>query len=230
MISSFVPGFRPSIHGLHFPNSFPENAPVIKVDLPLLGKVGFGDASGGLCGGMVFAVRDFFEAGLAPPGGGQPPAPESPLFEFLGRRLIDSFNLPEGVARYFHWMNLPDENRGPIHGLASKTVGEEWPAIQTEIDQGRLAPLGVLTVHSVNPVQLGECHQILAYRYDLDESSGDLTIHVYDPNQPDRDDMVLGLNIAPSGQPTRISYNGGIPVRGFFLTSYQFANPAGALS
>jgi len=51
----------PSANGFHFINSWPSE-PDIVVNVPALGRVAVGDASNGLCGGMVFAVRDFFEA------------------------------------------------------------------------------------------------------------------------------------------------------------------------
>src|SRR5947209_19863699 len=39
-----------------------------------------------------------------------PPSPRSRLFKYLVDRLIDSFDLPWGVARYFEWMQLPDDD------------------------------------------------------------------------------------------------------------------------
>jgi len=59
--SNQVAGFMPSANGFHFINSWPSE-PDIVVNVPALGRVAVGDASNGLCGGMVFAVRDFFEA------------------------------------------------------------------------------------------------------------------------------------------------------------------------
>jgi hypothetical protein len=226
MASSFVPDFKPSSHGLHFENAFPK-APVVAVSLPGLGERGFGDASGGLCGGMVFAVRDLFEAGLVPPADRDPPPPGSPLFQYLCRRLLDSFNLPQGVLRYYEWMSHRDADDFFGHGPAARTVSEGWPAVRQELDAGRLAPLGLVTVHSFDPKDLGECHQVLAYGYDLDEAGGGLTVAVYDPNCPDRDDLTLALD---ANQPGPITYSAGLAVRGFFLTSYSPADPAGALA
>ena len=68
-----------------------------------------GDASNGLCGGMVFAARDYFEAGRTPPPDTTPPS-EGPLFDFLVDRSFDSFCLPWGPGRYLALMSplLPD--------------------------------------------------------------------------------------------------------------------------
>src|SRR4051812_38791729 len=60
-----VPNFMPSINGLPFSNSWPPQ-PDIVVDVPPFGQVAIGDASNGLCGGMVFTVRDVFESGQPP--------------------------------------------------------------------------------------------------------------------------------------------------------------------
>lgn len=58
-------------------------------------SVPIGDASNGLCGGMAFAVRDYFEAGKPPPDDAEPPS-EGGLFDHIVDRLFDSFDLPLG--------------------------------------------------------------------------------------------------------------------------------------
>jgi len=56
MVSSgVVPNFRPSVNGFRFTNAFPPE-PTIEIDLGPAGRVGLGDASQGVRGGMVFAV------------------------------------------------------------------------------------------------------------------------------------------------------------------------------
>ena len=95
MPSNSVPGFRPSTSGLHFDNSFPSE-PDLTITLPGGQVIGIGDASNGLCGGMVYTVMDFFAAKLAPPPGTDLPAGGSPLFIYIVRRLFDSFGLPFG--------------------------------------------------------------------------------------------------------------------------------------
>jgi hypothetical protein len=85
-----VPGFKPSTSGFHFSNSFP-NVPLLTINV-LGQQIPIGAASNGMCGGMVFAARDFFEAGI--PMWPDTTAPSSgPLFDYLVKRLFDSFDL-----------------------------------------------------------------------------------------------------------------------------------------
>ena len=144
-----VPGFRPSRNGLHFKNEFP-HAPIVRITLPGGIKVPIGDAARGLCGGMVFAVRDLYEAGLAPPNRVVPPS-AGPMLRYLADRLVDSLSLPLGPAVYLRLMDptLSDEDR------AWRMIRVEWPAIRDELDRGRLCPLGVVTTKSPNPLALG---------------------------------------------------------------------------
>ncbi|HEY9287537.1 MAG TPA: NBR1-Ig-like domain-containing protein [Candidatus Dormibacteraeota bacterium] len=230
--SNAVAGFKASVNGLHFINSWPSE-PDIVVNVPGLGNVGIGDASNGLCGGMVFTVRDVFQAGLPPiPDTTNPPA-QSPLFNYLVSRLFASFNLPFGVLKYFDWMNTPDHDTGVWivirRGVAWLTIMGEWPAIKADIDSNMLSPLGLVTVYSANPGDVGKNHQVLAYGYDLDDSN-QLTLRVYDPNtKPEFADQVrLVLNLSDPTHTTPIDSNVAINegVRGFFRVPYLFADPS----
>lgn len=227
-----VPGFEPSVNGLHFTNSWPHE-PDLVVDLGPVGKVPVGDASNGLCGGMVYTVIDVFQSGLAPIPDTANPAAGSPLFEYLVARLLASFDVPTGVLRYFEWMNTPDHDTGfwffTRHGIAWHTITEEWPKIKADIDGGQLSPLGLITVHSTDPKMLGHNHQVLAYGYDLDDANR-LTLHLYDPNTaPSASDTVtLSLDLSHPTRTTPITDNINIslPIRGFFRTDYTFTDPA----
>lgn len=94
-------GFLPSSSGFKFGNHFPNVPMKIKV----LGRqITIGNASYGLCGGMIYAVMDFFEANMPIPT--NPTAPSSgPLFEYIVKRQIESFHLPFGLMRYMVFMN-----------------------------------------------------------------------------------------------------------------------------
>ncbi|MDQ6613947.1 MAG: hypothetical protein M3083_04175 [Actinomycetota bacterium] len=225
-----ISSFLPSINGLRFTNSWPSE-PDIVVNVPAIGDVAIGNASNGLCGGMVFTVLDVFIAGL-PPLPDPQPAQGSPLFRYIVKRLFDSWNLPTGVLTYYQWMTLPDADTGvwlaTLRGVGSRTIEDEWPTIRSDLDAGRPAPLGLVTVASPNPAQLGENHQVLAYGYDL---NGDqLTIKVYDPNTDlgSADDVHISLSLANPGGKAAIAHNVGIAgqIRGFFRVPYTRADPS----
>lgn len=208
--------FRPSRHGFAFPNTWPA-APAVTFRTPA-GRVGVGNAALGLCGGMVFAALDYWQAGRPPPPG--QPAPGSPLFRFIVRRLVDSWRIPAGVARYYAGMVSGDD------ALAARTLRRQWPAARALLDAGRPAALGVITVASPSPLLLGRCHQVLAYAY---TAAGDeVSIAVYDPNSGPDDGVVIQFATAPrAGRGPAFRHNIDIawPVRGFFVTRYAPAQP-----
>jgi hypothetical protein len=208
-----VPGFLPSTSGLHFDNRFP-NVPLEEIDLGVA-KIPLGNAANGLCGGMVFAVRDYFQAGRLPPPapGNNPPELNDPLFDYLVDRLYDSFDLPTGLLRYLALMNpaLPDDESWKSrlflapHGRSWVMIKSEWPKIQADLDSGQLAPVGLIRVITSDVLKLGLNHHVLAYGYDL--NSDILSINIYDPNYHDKDDVTLSLSLADPMHATRIAYS-----------------------
>jgi hypothetical protein len=226
--SNRIPDFRPSSSGFHFANAF-RHEPVLVFGLGGI-KLPIGDASRGLCGGMVFAVRDLFEARMPPPPDTDAPRRGSPLFGYLVRRLFASFALPMGPLRYMLWMVLPSGSLLGLPGLAMRTA-RAWPRIKRELDEGRLAPLGLVRARSLSPFKLARNHQVLAYGYDLDEATGRLSILVYDPNHPDHDQLALMLRLGRRRLDGHIQYvQDERAVRGFFLTLYRAADPRPSLA
>jgi hypothetical protein len=233
-----TPGFKASVNGFRFLNQFPHE-PDLKIPLPGGGSLPIGDASNGVCGGMVYSARDVFQTpGLKPVTATDPPGPDAPLFHYIVGRLIDSFDLPEiGVLRYYDWMLAPDGDRGWLpflkqRGVTWRTIVEEWPAIRAELDAGHLACIGLIAVASANPADLGKNHQVMAYGYDVDDD-WNLTLHLYDPNTPNyaADDVKLSLSLRDPTKPAKIAHNVGIelPIRGFFMTKYTYHDPTGHL-
>ena len=202
-----------------------------RIGIPGVISLPIGDASNGLCGGMAFAVRDYFEASRPPPSDTTPPA-EGPLFDYVVQRLLDSFHLPYGPARYLELMNtaLPDGETwltriGAMpHGRAWRTLRVEWPKVRATIDQGYPAPLGLVRIKSLNPFDLKHNHQVLAYGYDLTGES--LVLRIYDPNFPDRDDVTLTVRPTDPSQPVAITALPPTPpVHAFFAVGYRPAQP-----
>ncbi len=206
------PDFLPSRHGFAFANSWPA-VPAISVRTPA-GRLGIGNAALGLCGGMVFAALDYWQAGRRLPSADQP-APGSPLFRFVVRRLIDSWHIPAGVASYYRGMVSSDAP------LTKRTISRQWPRIRALIDTGQPAPIGLVTVASANPLLLGRNHQVLAYGYTI--SGPEVTLAVYDPNSGPDDSVVVRFSTKGFAHTVSI----GWPVRGFFLTRYTAARPPG---
>lgn len=219
-----VSGFIPSHNGLHFSNRWP-SVPDKMIGTPF-GDISIGDASNGLCGGMAFAVRDLFEAGCMPPDSSKNPAANSPAFNFIVDRLFDSFNLPTGVATYYEWMGLPrhDTWLGP-HGISWRTIKESMPEIRSTIDAGHPCPLGLVCSRSTDPRMLGENHQVLAWGYE--DQGAVATLYIYDPNEPNRDDVTLTFETTKPQDTTDFHYSlPGRTVFGFFAVDYSPRDPS----
>ena len=108
-------------------------------------------------------------------------------------------------------MNLPDTDAtlrlaGAAmlrrRGLAARTIAGQWPRIKAQLDAGQPAALGVVTVASANPLQLGHNHQVLAYAYQLDGT--EVTLQVYDPNSGPADDVSIRFDTGGAAALSRI--------------------------
>jgi hypothetical protein len=181
-----VDGFLPSVNGLHFANRYP-SGPTVKLGVLDPRWVGVGDADAGLCGGMSWFVREWFEGGRTIPADTSAPTNASPLFKAIVRRQILSLDWLRGPIKF--WLAaLSSPQR-----LRQKTLETEWPQIKASIDAGRLPMLGLVRHRGWNPFELNKDHQELAYGYDTAGPDGPTTIRVYDPNWPDRDDVSITL-------------------------------------
>lgn len=223
-----VSGFLPSTSALNFVNSFP-NASTTPVTISPLGiTIPLHLAANGLCGGMGFAARDYYEAGRMPPP--DPVAPSSgPLFDYLVSRQISSIILPPGAPKYIELMNPTVSDHETLfgQGRAWIMIREEWPKIRAELDNDHPCPLGLVLTESANPFDVGKHHQVLAYGYELFQNK--LQIRVYDPNEPNDDNVVISLNIARPRNTTPVSYSHSLPGSGriicFFRQTYSFVSP-----
>jgi len=185
--SNAIDGFRPSVNGLHFANRW-EPGPTIRLGVIDPRWVGVGDAKAGLCGGMSWFVRERFQAGAAVPADTTPPENGSPLFRAIVRRQILSLDWMRVPFRFWRLAAMAPG------ALARRSLEVEWPRIRAEIDAGRLAMVGLIRHHCANPMHLDRDHQVLAYGYKTEGPGGPITIRLYDPNWPDRDDVELHLS------------------------------------
>lgn len=218
--------FLPSQNGFHFQNSFPARAYTLDTKF---GKIDLEQASTGLAGGLVFAAADYFLAGRPIPASKISTA-STVLHDYLFKRQIDSFNLPGGFEKYLEYMNpkYPDAQSSQLLRLSAKgrawvMIKEEWPKIQKKIDTGQPCPLGLVQVKSTNLRQMARNRPVLVYGYELKNDR--LTLHLYEPNYPDFDQITLSLDIAQPGQPVEVTFSTGEPVYCFFTLEYQAAPP-----
>jgi hypothetical protein len=219
-----VKDFRPSVDGFHFQNSWPHE-PDLTLPFPT-GPLKIGDAANGLCGGMAYAVRDYFEAGQPIPADTDNPPLHSPLYNYIVRRLFDSFDIPSGVAEYLTWQ-LPTRNQ------FKDTVKDEWPKIRHNLDSGQLVALGLIRTRSFWPGELGKNHQVLTYGYDVDDAQR-VTLLICDPNHANADDVTLTFSAGnPNGHADLAYVVSGQPVSshseertyGCFVTTYSHVTP-----
>jgi hypothetical protein len=190
-IDRAVPGFLPSVHGLRFANRW-EPGPTIRLGIVDPRLVGVGDAKSGLCGGMAWFVRERFEAGQPIPADPVAPANGSPLFRVIVRRQILSLDWMRVPLRFWVGAGSPPET------LARRTRTEVWPRIRAAIDGGHLPMVGLIRHHGWNPMHLDRDHQVLAFAYRVTADPGPtVTLRLYDPNWPGRDDVTITL--APDG-------------------------------
>ena len=176
-------GFDPARHGLAFANTF-DNDVVRELDV----------RTNGLCGGMVYAALDYYNARVDVPRQTHRPAVNTDLHDFIYNRQVNSivdnldkwaelgFN-PFGArnGEFFNW-GLQGFNGGRLQELRAK------------IDRGQPVPLGLWHYDG----QPGGDHQVLAIGYDTGRYAGDLgryredlKIFVYDPNHPNETKVLV---------------------------------------
>lgn len=170
--------FDPAVHGFKFANTFANNM------LPQ-----FDVRTDGLCGGMVYAALDYFNAGRPIPEQNYEPTEGTPLRQFIYRRQVESL-----TSNLDKWAELTINPFGARNaefyrwGLDGRPGGR-IDELRREIDAGRPVALGL---KGCNEGCSGD-HQVLAVGYDMGGYQGDFganltkfAILIYDPNFPGR--------------------------------------------
>jgi hypothetical protein len=230
--------FLPSINGFKFSNSFsgyflPYSTPAFLSSRKISSKYG-------LCGGMCAAAYDFILAGRAIPQNIEAPRQGTRLQRYLFRRQMDSLGgIGQQAAKVAQWTSLPDDT---LVGTMRRTA-DEFGQLRLTLDQGNLVILALIYEHASSLKELSRLifnnHQVLAWAYQQDASE-EVTIRIYDPKLPGRDDVVirsepvvLGEEAFHSGPQTVMGFKstqliGGEfyqAVRGFFEMPYSPIKP-----
>ncbi len=230
--------FLPSTHGFRFANSFPGY--FLPFSPPAFMSSGKVSSKYGLCGGMCAAAYDYALASRPIPATVEVPKQGTRLHRYLFRRQMDSLGgFAQEAVTVAHWTSLPDDT---LLGTWRRTADEFWRICQ-KLDQKNLVVLALIYAHATSLRELSSLiftnHQVLAYAYQVG-SNNVVTINVYDPNLPGRDDVVirgvpvqLGEESANSGtaivtglQSTELVGNTNYrEVRGFFAMPYSPVKP-----
>jgi hypothetical protein len=163
----------PEKHGFRFGNAF-ENDVIPEVDFK----------TDGLCGGMSYAVLDYYFAHQPIPSQDYLPANRTPLQSYIYNREVDS--VKASLAR---WAELGFNPGGARNGeffrwgLETKP-GSRIAELRSFIDRGVPVVLGLQAARSGN-------HQVIAIGYDMGRYEGNLGAHqedfkifVLDPDYP----------------------------------------------
>ena len=192
--------FLPSKHGYHFPNSFQFNA-TIKFDIGLFDqfvpkkyytyniKENYG-----LCGGMALGAHEHYVQGRAIPKDVEAPKKGDRLYEFLLDRLYVSFGEPTygDFRKTLSWWGSIENKET----LLKEDTKEELPKITKRLD--KKDPVQLILIYETKTTgSPWDNHQVLAYGYEKDYST--IRVFIYDPNRPDRNDIVITYSKKTNG-------------------------------
>lgn len=180
----FVPGaiklstakmtkFDPTKHGFAFVNSFQTVTGVFDIVV------------GGLCGGMVYAALDYYNAKVPTPSQNYTPASGSALHGFIWDRHDDSLTPHLDKWSELHLNPFGARNSEFFNWGLQGFGGGRLQELRAKIDAGIPVPLGLKSMDA-DP---SNDHVVLAVGYDLGRYKGDLgqfkedfKIFLYDPN------------------------------------------------
>jgi hypothetical protein len=207
-------GFLVQKNGFMFPNRFTLPFPTT-IKLPLVGEINLSSVVYGLCGGMCFAVLDYFYPGLPVPDYQRVEDLPSSYLLYLWNRQIDSMGLVV-IPRVIEWMLHDDKD------VALSTARYEIPKMRRQLDQSQPVVLGLVRAKGFNDPTVN--HQVLATGYDFDEITRQLIIYLCDPNYP-RLESTLSINLASPSQGIQAIQSTGEPLRGLFVIKYNPQQP-----
>lgn len=212
--------FKPSIHGWPFFNSFN-----YKLLLTPFGDI---EVNMGFCGGMCWVALDRFYSGVLLPRNTPDPAQGDDLYNELLQEQVTSLDISK-VIKIFDWQNGPTHEGGIFTSQGYMTL-LEWDKIKEYLDNSRPVTL-TLSMYwdNFNPLDLVNNHRVVAYDYeerpltDLDVPASDhanmscVTIFIYDPNEPNDDDVSLTFYTGGDNSEISLSHSKKGAIGGFFL-------------
>ncbi len=173
--------FSPSKNGFLFANYFINTI----ANVPGVGTL----QTAGRCGGMAYCALDHFAAGLTLPqfrgtdfGAKGVPSDGTALADYIYQRQIDSF-LTLSAIKLITWTLAPDAGNFLTKGVTRRTKEDEWKRLRESIDRGVPVPIALIVARDLG--SLGKNHQVVAYGYDVDVTTKQQTVYIYDVNWPE---------------------------------------------
>ena len=159
--------FNPAMHGFQFVNDFSNSFVPPPINW----------VTSGLCGGMTYAVLDYYYAGRPIPTQGYRPANGTLLQTYLYGRQVTSL-----APNMDKWVELGVNPGGARSSeFFNWGLGPRLEELKLFIDRGVPVPLGL---KGIGALLDRSDHQVLAVGYDLGKSKEDLKIYIFDPNHP----------------------------------------------
>jgi len=205
-------GLNPIDHTFRFTNAFDKPSFIVRL------FTGPNTKYYGLCGGMCFAVLDYFYAKI--PISQQTSVPEqaSPLRKYLQKRQKTTLSLGNTIFRIILWMLRKDQK------IARITAYRELPKIRKSLQRGEAVP--VVLIREKQLKKITGNHQVLVTAMDYESDKELTTLTVYDPNHPSVQTpvQILVEHHSMEGKIT-IHQTTGEPLRGFYQISYHPHKP-----
>lgn len=216
-----VPGFKSSLHGFKFTNSFQ------LADLPFGDKInkGIGQSGYGLCGGMAHCAHELFNFKEPIPNILQPPKPNNALYAYLVGGLLDSFGPAlRDMNKIIEWHAMPDGKKRLPNLTKFQLI-----ALKMLLARGKAAQL-MLAYKTQGEDNMWDNHQVLAYK--IEEANSQGKIWLYEPNNPNSDLPYIEYTVDTEGVHMKEHYfsssakkNDTMVVHGFFLVFPRLENP-----
>jgi hypothetical protein len=214
--------FKPSIHGWPFGNSWTK--------LFLFDAIRF---DMGFCGGMCWRAQQRYFHEIPIPRDLPQPNEGDDLFEELWDAQVDSVPLST-IEKIYKWQRSPElsDDKSLMGNLGLRTLKslghrthKAWPKVKKRIDGSK--PVTITLIGSSKDTalsHLGDSHRVVAYAYNVTDpdpgapSGADdkVTLMIYDPNYPNRDDVELTFYLGAKRSEIRLNHNLRDKYYGFF--------------
>jgi hypothetical protein len=178
----------------------------------------------GFCGGMSAGALHRFKTRCVIPSTTTIPTEGASLFKELFQRQLDS--IPPGmITTIYDWQRSPDlPHTHTPHSIRYRQKAE-WSKLKALLDKGE--PTVLVLIRSEGYLaDISKNHQVLALGYEFDPNTRDLTVEVYDPNDPEGSGY-LYLCLGGGRLRARQKYsNGGVQNFRGFLVNWAGDNAA----